>query len=1214
MSREWRWFSRVSLVGRVESGAAWEVSTNAGASWTSGSGSSFSLATGSYSPSQVLVRQRHPAGNLSAATANSRTWVVDATAPQFLSSGSAASINENSGANQLIHTPQMAATETLTGNLLFYSLAGGPDAAQFSVDSFSGTMRLLANPNYESQSSYSVILRATDLAGLSTDQTVTLAILDVDELAPLAPVFNSIGGDQRINAKEASNGVVISGTAEGGSTVTVTWGSVVKTTTTSGSASGTGTWSTSFSLLDLPADGLSTITATARDAAGIGSATGSTSVELDQTTPRQLSLAPVAGNNRINLAEETAGITLSGSAEAGAAIAITWNGATRTTTADASTGAWSLAYSAAQIPADTTSSVITLTATDKAGNVSSPISRSVVIDTAAPNAPLINTVAGNDIVNAAEKAAGITLSGTGEIGTSAAISWGSYTTSTTVNSSGIWSVVVPNSSVPADNATSSVSVTLTDAAGNVSAAGTKTVRIDTAAPIAPVINAVAGDNTINAAEKAAGLTLSGTTEAENGSTVAITWGNLTRTATVSAGAWSLGYTSAQIPADVASSSISATVTDTAGNVSTAGTRTVAIDTVAPGLTIASLRFGDAVTGGGSTDTGTIKNDFITSTGVQTLNGTLSAALASGDTVWVRLNSGGTTGSWTQANAAGTSFSTSLNLGAADNSGSFDVQVRNAAGNPGATRNQTYRLDTTHAGVSISTFALSADTGVSATDLITSTSNQTVSGTLSTNLLAGESVWYSLNGGTSWSQASATTGRNTWSFSIPQLAAGANSVLVRHQDIAGNFDPTKIRTETITLDTAATAPTLTNFVLNSGGTDNLYGRGDVVTVTATFSESVLVTGTPRVALNVGGVTKYATYTAGNNSNTLTFSYTVVAGDTDANGISLAANALQLNQGTIRDRAGNNALIAATAKTDQANAAVDSTLPTLTAVAIAGGGTQVVLTLSEALLAGSVDPTRFALTNAPAGVTVSSASASGNQVTLTLSGGTLTPANATNLAVAYTDLTAGNDSNVVQDAAGNDAANWAARAATSFASDSSLTLAGTTTITTASLTGTGTGDLTGNASANTLIGNTGANVISGLAGADRLTGGGGTDTFRYTANSESLLGTGAAFDVITDFNSAQDKIDIARLNGTFATSVAAKNLTATAVTALTQTGISRVLTNSAFGANDAAAVFRFNGNHYLAVNDGNQGFQAATDSIIQLGSITDPNIIPTAVQVF
>ena len=1141
------------------------------------------------------------AGNSSSKTVVLNVQNLDEVAPT-ITSADTASVNEGV-ANAVVYT----ATSTDggdTSNGVTYSLKGdgtSDDRERFSIDPISGQVTI-EQAAVVSSDGYRFTVVAKDMAGNSSEQTIQLSVVDLDQEAPNAAVINVVEANNSVNASEAADGVVVSGSAEGASTVTVTWGSVVKTAITSGNASGTGTWSTSFSLLDLPADGLSTITATARDSAGNGSATGITSVELDRAFPGQPSLAPIASNNSINAAEKAAGISLSGSAEAGASIAITWNGTTRTTSADANTGAWSLAYSAGQIPADSTNSVITVTANDKAGNSSTPISRSVVIDSAAPLSPVINTVAANNIVNAAEKAAGVTLSGTGEAGTNASITWGSYSTTTTVNSSGIWSVVVPSISVPSDNAASSVSVSLTDAAGNISAPGTKAVRIDTAAPDAPVINDIAGDNTVNAAEKAAGFSLSGTTNAQDGSTVAITWGSRTRNTTVSDGAWALNYTAAQIPVDAATSSISAVVTDTAGNASAAGTRTVLIDTAAPALTIASLSFGAG-------DTGTIKTDFITSTRNQTLNGTLSAALDTGDSVWVQLNGA----AWTQAIASGTSFSASnLDLGANDNIGSFAVQVRDAAANPGATRNQTYRLDTTDADVTINTFALSADTGVSNTDLITSSASQTISGTLSANLATGESIWYSLNGGT-WTRASATIGRDTWSVSgvtISSANAGVNTIAVRHQDIAGNVDLNKIRTETVTLD--RNVPTVTDLALNGGGTDNLYASGDVVTVTATFSESVLVTGTPRIALNIGGVTKYATYDAATSTDTqLNFNYTVVSGDRDANGISLQANALQLNQGTIRDRAGNSAIITTSAIAAQSNTLVDTTLPTLSSVAITGGGSLIVLTMSEALLAGSVDPNSFVLTNAPAEVSVASANASGNQVTLTLAGGSLTAASAANLAVAYIDPADNQSSAVIQDAAGNDAASWTARTATSFASDSSFSLiAGTT----ASLTGTEAVDITGNSAANTLIGNDGANVITGLGGADRLTGGLDADTFRYTANNESRLGSGAAFDIITDFNTAEDKIDIARLSATFATSMAASNLTATAVTALTQTGIAKELTNSTFGASQAAAVFQFSGNYYLAVNDGNQGFQAATDSIIQLGSTSNPNIIPNLVQVF
>ena len=44
-------------VGGLETGASWEYSTNAGSSWTAGSGSAFSVAEGAYTTGQVRVRQ-----------------------------------------------------------------------------------------------------------------------------------------------------------------------------------------------------------------------------------------------------------------------------------------------------------------------------------------------------------------------------------------------------------------------------------------------------------------------------------------------------------------------------------------------------------------------------------------------------------------------------------------------------------------------------------------------------------------------------------------------------------------------------------------------------------------------------------------------------------------------------------------------------------------------------------------------------------------------------------------------------------------------------------------------------------------------------------------------------------------------------------------------------------------------------------------------------
>lgn len=78
----------------------------------------------------------------------------------------------------------------------------------------------------------------------------------------------------------------------------------------------------------------------------------------------------------------------------------------------------------------------------------------------------------------------------------------------------------------------------------------------------------------------------------------------------------------------------------------------------------------------------------------------------------------------------------------------------------------------------------------------------------------------------------------------------------------------------------------------------------LTFTVTANEPVIVTGTPRIAIDVGGVTRYATYASGSGTSALSFSYAVQPGDFDANGIALTSP-LQLNGGTMTDGGGNPA---------------------------------------------------------------------------------------------------------------------------------------------------------------------------------------------------------------------------------------------------------------------------------------------------------------------
>ena len=71
------------------------------------------------------------------------------------------------------------------------------------------------------------------------------------------------------------------------------------------------------------------------------------------------------------------------------------------------------------------------------------------------------------------------------------------------------------------------------------------------------------------------------------------------------------------------------------------------------------------------------------------------------------------------------------------------------------------------------------------------------------------------------------------------------------------------------------------------------------------------------------------------------------------------------------------------------------------------------------------------------------------------------------------------------------------------------------------------ITGGAGADSLIGTGGGDTLIGGGGGDTLTGGGGADTFRYTATSDS---TAANQDVITDFQTGIDRIDLSAINPT------------------------------------------------------------------------------------
>ncbi|NYT26568.1 MAG: VCBS repeat-containing protein [Candidatus Thiodubiliella endoseptemdiera] len=157
--------------------------------------------------------------------------------------------------------------------------------------------------------------------------------------------------------------------------------------------------------------------------------------------------------------------------------------------------------------------------------------------------------------------------------------------------------------------------------------------------------------------------------------------------------------------------------------------------------------------------------------------------------------------------------------------------------------------------------------------------------------------------------------------MPDLADG-KTYIAKIDLKDGSTEVTKT-SKAVTYD--FTAPTVSSVVFTSNpGADKTYKAGDTVEITVTMSENTTVTDSPRIALLSG---KYATYASGSGSDKLIFTYTVATGDTDANGLAIVANALNLNGGTLTDTAGNTAVITHAAVADNAEHMVDTMLPTL-----------------------------------------------------------------------------------------------------------------------------------------------------------------------------------------------------------------------------------------------------------------------------------------------
>ncbi|EER0188415.1 Ig-like domain-containing protein, partial [Escherichia coli] len=846
-----------------------------------------------------------PAANVSAWPAGPLTVEVDgqssannpvSVSHPFTVDLTAVAISINTVASDdVINAAEKGTNLTLSGS------TSGIESGQTVTVTFGGktyTASVAAN------GSWSVNVPAADLATLpegaanvqasvssaSGNSASATHAYSVDASAPTLTI-NTIASDDILNAAEAGSPLTISGTstAETGQTVTVTLNGATYT----GTVQADGSWSVSVPTSALGALNASnyTVSATVNDKAG-NPGSASHNLAVDTTAP-VLTINTVAGDDIINDAEHAQALVISGTSsggEAGDVVSVVLNGKTYTTTLDAS-GNWSVGVPAADVTAlGSGAQTITASVSDRAGN-SDDASRTVTVSLSAPVIS-INTIAGDDVINATEKGSDLALSGTSDqpAGTAITVTLNGQNYSATTDASGNWSVTVPASAVSAlGEATYSVTASVTNAQGNSSTAS-HNVQVNTALP-GITINPVATDDIINASEAGSAQTISGqVTGAAAGSTVTVELGGKTYTATVQADlSWNVSVPAADWQAlGNGELTVNASVTNAVGNTGS-GTRDITIDASLPGLRVDTVAGDDVV-------------NIIEHAQAQVITGS-SSGFAAGTALTVVINN------QTYAATVLANGSWSVGVPATDVSnwpaGTLNITV-SGANSAGTQTSITHPLTVDLTAVAISMNSITSDDAINAAE---KGAALTLSGSTS-GVEAGQTVTVTF-GGKTYTTTVAANG--SWSTTVPaaDLAAlrdGDASAQVRVTNVNGN---SATATHEYSVDSAA--PTVT---INTIASDNIINASEAAAGVTVSGTSTAQTGqTLTVTLNG---TNYQTTVQTDGS----WSLTLPASDLTA----LANNGYTLTA-TVSDLAGN---LGSASK----GVTVDTTAPVISFNTVAG----------------------------------------------------------------------------------------------------------------------------------------------------------------------------------------------------------------------------------------------------------------------------------------
>ena len=440
----------------------------------------------------------------------------------------------------------------------------------------------------------------TDAAG-NSGRASSMPSISMDTRVPSLKI-ETIAKDDTITALEAAQGLTVTGhtSAEDGQQVQVYW---FEGSLTTGEVS-QGRWSVSLSYDDLPEDGEHLLTARIVDANGNPFLLNTRWVTVDVAPPTvtvssitltQFSEATDPPLTQTVEQEITA--TLSAPLALGERLLLSLDNGEQWLDISASASGTSVTHA---VKLDELG-IISLKVQDAVGQDGAVADQAYLLDTVAPTLT-IDRVATDNIIDAEEKAIGLTLSGTTdtEDGQIVTVSWGDLiwdptaivgTWDATVIA-GQWSVTIEPDDIPAAGSYL-VAAVVTDQAGNLTAANDQTVTVAPDEPD-PIIlelefEPITGDDWINALEAASELTISGTTNANDGQQVQLHWSSIGEphwtsasfVGLVSGGRWSATTT---LPEDIPNDGeyrLTASILDNQDNPIVLNTHPVTVDTQAP---------------------------------------------------------------------------------------------------------------------------------------------------------------------------------------------------------------------------------------------------------------------------------------------------------------------------------------------------------------------------------------------------------------------------------------------------------------------------------------------------------------------------------------------------------------------------------------------------------------------------------------------------------